>query len=148
MIIWGADVVPLVSEIIGCRADFGECVTAGVTDREGNLIAAVVFHNWAPDTGVMEVSAAAVSPRWATRGHLSELFGYAFKHAQMCVARIHEDNERARRLWRSFGAEEYILPRMRGRMASEAVQLLTDDAWAESKYMRQEHGQTQGTQAA
>lgn len=145
MIVWGANVVPLVSGLLDCRG-FGECQTAAVVDAEGNFLAGVVFHNWSPETEVIEVSAAAVSPKWASRPNLQELFGYVFSIAQTCVARIHEDNERARRLWRSFGAQEFLLPRLRGRMASEAVEILTDDAWAKSRYMR--HGQGQRAKAA
>lgn len=143
MIVWNVpEVIPFVSELVGCRADFGNCRTAAVV-RDGEVIAGVVFHNWSPESEVIEVSAGATSPRWATRETLQGLFGYVFSVAQTCVARIHEDNERARRLWRSFGAQEYLLPRLRGRKSSEAVLLLTDDAWADSKYMRPIHGKKQ-----
>ena len=145
MIVWKApEVVPFVAALTGSRPDFGNCQTAAVI-RNGQMIAGVVFHNWSPEFEVIEVSAAAADPRWASRSNLRTLFGYVFDVAQTCVARIHEDNTRARRLWRSFGAEEFILPRLRGRTASEALFLLTDDAWASSKYMRFCNGQTQST---
>lgn len=143
MIAWNADVEWLVADMLDAPQGFGECRQAAVVDKDGQLLAAVLFHNWQPKDGVVEVSAAALSPRWATRAHLGELFGYAFAIAQLCAARIHEDNHRARRLWRSFGAQEIILPRMRGRTASEALYLLTDDAWRSSRYMRKRHGKAQ-----
>ena len=141
MIVWGVpDVIPFVGGVVyGEGREFGNCRTAAVL-KDNKMIAGIVFHNWNPDSEVIEVSAAAIDPRWATRSNLIALFGYVFSVAQTCVARIHEDNERARRLWRSFGAQEFILPRLRGREASEAVMLLTDDAWAGSKYMRQNNG--------
>lgn len=143
MIAWNVpQVVPFVAALLNCQADFGNCRTAAVI-RDSEVIAGFVFHNWSPENGVIEVSAGAIDPRWANRSNLKELFGYVFSVAQTCVARIHEDNERARRLWRSFGAQEFILPRLRGREASEAVLLLTDDAWADSKYMRPKHGKEQ-----
>ena len=67
---------------------------------------------------------------------LNEALDYIFTHCQMVVARHAETNIPARKLWRSLGATEHILPRMRGRTASEALALLTDDAWAQSKLKR------------
>lgn len=148
MILWNQPWVPeYVGARAGCRSDFGNCRTAGVFHMK-RPIAGLVFHNWSPEFGLIEVSAAADDPRWASRGNLQELFGYVFSVAQTCVARIHEDNERARRLWRSFGATEHLLPRLRGREASEAIMLLTDDAWAESKYMRQANVEVKISRAA
>lgn len=148
MIVWNVpEVIPFVASLAGCAPDFGNCRTAAVV-KDRQIIAGFVFHNWSPENGVIEVSAGATDPRWATRENIKELLGYVFSVAQTCVARSHEDNKRARRLWRSFGAQEFILPRMRGRTASEALTLLTDDAWAESKYMRPKHGQEQSTVAA
>jgi RimJ/RimL family protein N-acetyltransferase len=148
-IVWGREdiVAPWIAEEIGVGA-IGECRTASVLAADGHLMAAVAFHNWNPDAGVVEVSAASVDPRWASRDVLEELFGYAFAIAQAVVARTAEDNTRVRRLWKAFGATEYIIPRLRGRTASEALLMLTDDAWAVSKMRRQENGQRLRSQAA
>lgn len=131
-------VAKFVADLLGYERGFGECVAFGVVDDDGRLVAGCVYHNWCPESGVIEMSAAAITPRWLTRPVMREILGYAFGTCgcQLVVARIHEDNERARRLWRAMGADEYLLPRMRGRAASEAILLLTDDAWAESKFMR------------
>lgn len=148
-VVWGHDdlVAAWVAEELGGRP-FGEHRAAAVVDGDGNLAAGVVFHNWNPEAEVIEVSAAASDPRWATRAVLSELFGYVFAVAQACVARTAEDNARVRRLWKAFGAQEYVIPRLRGRTASEALLMLTDDAWAKSKFMRQTNGQTVRSEAA
>jgi RimJ/RimL family protein N-acetyltransferase len=136
-VVWGREdiVAPWIAEEIGVWS-IGECRTASVMAADGRLMAAVAFHNWNPQAGVIEVSAAAVDPRWASRAVLSELFGYAFAIAQAVVARTAEDNTRVRRLWKAFGAQEYIIPRLRGRMTSEVVIVLPDDAWAKSKLAR------------
>jgi RimJ/RimL family protein N-acetyltransferase len=136
--VWGGRdaVVAFVARLAGCRPDFGNCQTMAVLDKDGRLVAGLVFHNYSPEYGVIEVSAAATTPKWATRQVLNEALGYVFAHCQMAVARIAEDNQPARRLWKALGATEIILPRMRGRGASEAVLLLTDDAWAQSKLKR------------
>lgn len=109
-----------------------------VLDGQLRLAAGVVFHNWSPEFGLMEISAAAVSRRWATREVMREAFGYVFGTAdcQMAIARCDEKNTAVRKLWSAFGAQEVIIPRLRGRMASEAVLTLTDDAWAQSRFMR------------
>lgn len=147
--VWNVpEVVPFVARLAGVRPDFGNCRTMAVLDRDGVMVAGLVFHNWSPENGVIEISAAAITPKWATRTVLKTALGYVFAHCQMAVARIAEDNMPARRLWKGIGAQEYILPRLRGRGASEAIELLTDDAWAASRFMRSDHGQVQSASAA
>ncbi len=107
-----------------------------VLNGAGQLVAGLVFHNWSPECGVIEVSAAATDRRWATRTVLKAACDYIFAHCQMAVARTSMDNTATRRLWKAMGADEIILPRMRGRAASEALLMLTDDAWAQSRLKR------------
>jgi RimJ/RimL family protein N-acetyltransferase len=138
--VWGMDdlVVPFVAALAGEPPDFGNCRTMAIMNGDGEMVAGIVFHNWRPDHGVMEVSAAALDPKWATRGVLREAFGYIFDKAgcQLAVARTAEGNTRVRRLWRAFGATEYIIPRLRGRSASEAILTVTKEAWALSPLAR------------
>ena len=139
--VWSVpEVVPFVARLAGVRPDFGNCRTMAVLDKNGGMVAGIVFHNWSPEHGVIEISAAAVTPKWATRAVLNTALDYVFAHCQMAVARIAEDNLQARRLWKGLGATEHILPRLRGRTANEAILMLTDDAWAQSKLKRQDHG--------
>lgn len=123
---------------VGLSRGFGECQTACVVNGENHVVAGLIFHNYDPDSGVMEVSAAATSPLWPQRSVLKEAFGYIFDRAgcQMAVARCEQSNDRVRRLWKGFGAREHIIPRLRGRDAAEAILTLTDDAWSASKFMR------------
>ena len=116
---------------------FGEARGAVIRDRRGKSAACLVFHNWNPKAGLMEVSAVAKSPRWATRAVLRDAFGYIYDTSgcQLAVARTDTDNHRVRRLWRAFGADEYVIPRLRGRNASEAILTLTQEAWAASRFM-------------
>jgi len=124
--------------LTGLTRDFGPCVTAAVVNKADEIVAGVVFHNWNPEAGVIEASAASVNPKWAQRGVLKELTDYAFRRAgcQMLVARTDEGNRRVRRLWKALGAAEYIIPRLRGREASEVILCVSDDAWQKSKFMR------------
>lgn len=60
---------------------FGPCVAAGIIDSEGRLIAGVVYHNYDVDCASVEMSFAADSPRWLTRGIICTLLRYAFSTA-------------------------------------------------------------------
>jgi len=135
---WGREAlaVPAAMEMLGFDRDFGPCITACVLDRTNRVAAVLVFHNYAPEAGVIEVSAAAESAAWAQRGILREAFGYVFAHCQMAVARCAESNTRVRRLWAAFGADEVVIPRLRGRDEAECILTLTDDAWRLSRFAR------------
>lgn len=56
---------------------FGPAVFAGVVQR-GALVAGVAFHEWRPGYDTLQLSMAAETPRWATRGVIAGLFRYAF----------------------------------------------------------------------
>lgn len=114
------------------------------------MVGGVVFHNWSPETGVIEISAAGDKGRWVSKSVLKEVFDYAFITAgcQMVVARIAEDNTAARDLWKSLGSDEVLIPRLRGRTASEAIELLTQEAWQSSRFNRSKNEQAESPQAA
>src|SRR3954470_13693510 len=62
-----------------CRErGFGKCRAIGVLDEGGRLIAGMVYHNWCPEAGTIDISAAAITPRWLTRRTLAVLYGYPF----------------------------------------------------------------------
>lgn len=126
--------------------DFGNCQAVGVALGD-KLIAGVVFHEWRPQHGVMEVSAAAESPRWASRDNLTELFAYPFDGVgvRMAYARMSEHNMRARKLWRAFGAVETAIPGMRGPTEAEIIATLTREQWHNSRLF---NGQEQSANAA
>lgn len=132
-----------------CSRGFGNCTAIGVLDGE-KLVAGLVYHNWNPDSGVIEMSCAAVTSRWLTRPVLRAIYDYPFNQVgcQLAVARVAEDATHLRRMWKAIGADEYIIPRLRGRTASEAILTLTAEAWANSKFMRGQNGQTKSTRAA
>ena len=69
---WVASRIPHVGD-----AGFGPCAAVGVT-LGGRLVAGVVFHDWQTGARTMQLSMAAVTPRWASRAVLTGLFFYAF----------------------------------------------------------------------
>ena len=128
--------------IEGCERGFADCTAMGVLKGE-RIVAGVVFHNWHPEAGTVELSSAAEDRRWMTRNVMTEAFGYVFDdlQCQMAVARTSTANMPARRIWAALGASQYIIPRLRGRDAAEVILTLTDDAWSNCKFRRPTDGQ-------
>lgn len=126
--------------------DFGNCQALGVVDG-WRLVAGVVYHNWNPEGGVIEVSSAAEDPRWASRRILGELWAYPFDlvKCRIAYARMAEGNDRARRLWRAFGADETAIPALRGPDEAEIIATLTREQWQKSRLY---YGQKQRANAA
>lgn len=143
MIVWAKPGSPecgtierFVSERIGDDGDgFGQCAALGVV-RDGRLIAGVVYHNWRPSAGVIEMSAAAEDRRWLQRPVLRAMFAYPFDEVgcQLVVARHRESATHLRRMWTAAGADEVVIPRLRGRDEGEAVATLTAETWKQGKF--------------
>lgn len=114
--------------IPGCERGFDNFTAIGFGKP---LVAGIVYHNWNPEAGVIELSAAATRHDWLSRRNLGLIFGYPFDQlgCQMCVARISEHNARTRRIWRALGAVEHVIPRLRGRDEAEVLSTLTKEAW-------------------
>lgn len=134
----------LLSEFISYRVwpgrpsrEFGQCQAFAVVDG-GEVVAAVVYNNWDPDAGVIEISAASKNRRWLTRPVLKALFEYPFIECQCqaVVLRVADDNTHMHRIAKAYGFEHYIIPRLRGRDANENVFVLSDDAWKSNRFNR------------
>ena len=96
------------------------------------LAGAMLFHNYHPDAGVIEVSAAATSRRWFTRRVINEALAYVFNEigCQALVMRTSDENSPVLHIGKFLGFEKHTIPRLRGRNKSETILLLTDDKWA------------------
>ena len=121
--------------IEGCNLGFGNCRALGVAHK-GELVAGLVFHNWEPENGLIEISAAATHRGWMTRKVVNTAMEYAFDglECQAIVARISAINLPARKIWQALGSDEYTIPRLRGRETAGCIYLLTDDAWRRSRF--------------
>ena len=129
---WAADTIwP------GKNRDFGNCWAMAVMDGD-RLICSVIYHNYEPDSGVVEISAGSVSKRWLTRETLRVMFTIPFKDfgCQAVVMRVAEADEPLHRMLGAYGFERYRIPRLRGRDEAENVFVLTDDAWQSNKFNR------------
>src|SRR4051812_12708873 len=80
---------------VGWRG-FGNAKAIGIIDDAGRLIAGLVYSNWNPDAGTIEVSGAALpGSRWLTRETLNRMYDYPFNEiaCQMVIKRVLADNE-------------------------------------------------------
>jgi hypothetical protein len=121
---------------IGLPRGFRDHSSMGVFD-DADLIGALVFHDWQPERGLIEISGAATTPRWLTRPVLKAMFEYPFVQlgVQMVVMRVSERNAMWNgrglpRLLKAYGFNAYPIPRLRGRDEGEIIYTLTDDDWA------------------
>lgn len=124
--------------IWGRSGEFGPRCTMGVVDN-GQLVAGVVYHNYYPKEGTIEVSAASDTRRWLTRDILRAFISMPFEKlgVQALIARHAETAQHLRRMWQKVGALEYTIPRLRGKdQPAECISVLTDDAWAASPFNR------------
>lgn len=124
------------------------CQAAGVKGREfgpsralacidnGHLIGGAIVHDWNPEAQTVEISAGFLRRRAPHRAIARVLADYVFGQmdCQAVILRTDSRNSAVRRFAASMGGKEHILPRVRGRTASEAFLIITDDAWASSKW--------------
>lgn len=144
VIVWGGADQPernrLLGEWLESRLGYplaGPFTSMGVIDGD-DLIAVVVFHNFSRRRGIIELSAAAATPRWLTRQVLRAMFGYPFTQlgVHTVVLRVSERNERMLRIALRYGFKGYRIPRLRGLDEAEVILTLTDDDWQTNGYGR------------
>lgn len=128
-----------VAEIIwpGENREFGNCQGMAVLDDD-ERVCGVIYHNYEPHAGVVEISAGSTSKRWLTRRVLRAMFSYPFEEAncQAIVMRCNPDDAALRKMLLAYGFKLYVLPRLRGRDKDENVFILTDDAWMDNRFNR------------
>lgn len=138
-IIWGGAGDPAANDAVagfvaahidGCERGFADFTTLGVAD-EGRLVAGVVYNNYSPEAGVIELSAASTNRRWLTRPVLKAMFSYPFDEigCQLAVLRVSEENRGMVDIARRFGFTSHRIPRLRGRQEAEIIFTLTDNDW-------------------
>lgn len=142
MIVTGPEVVRFVEAgIFSPGRTFGPAVGIGFV-KDGRLAAGFVFHNYEPETGVIEVSGYSNCRNWVTPTYFRAIFDYPFNRAgcRVVVARHSEKNKRVIRIWRAIGADQVALPEVRGPGEAEIVAILTREKWENSKFMRASDG--------
>lgn len=109
----------------------------GVIDRDGRLIGGMVYHNYDPDAGVIEMSGAALpGSGWLSRETLRHVYTYPFLQldCQMVVMRVAADDERLLRQLAAFNYSFIKIPRLLGRNKDAVLALLTKEDWIANKF--------------
>ena len=132
-------VAPFVASLIPeCRErGFGACSTIGVLDEDGYLVAGLVYRNWCPEVGTIEMSGAAVpGTNWLTRRTLQVIYDYPFYQleCQMVIQTTSADNEKTLRINAAIGMSLYKIARLAGRDRDGVVATLTVEQWEQSRY--------------
>lgn len=133
----------VVSRLHGDESVYADCGSLGVV-RDGKILGAVLFHNWQPDYGTIELSAAADSPRWLSRKTINEVFRLCFEQfdCQQVYSRMAADNIRAAKIYDFLGFKRITLPNMRGAGRDEFLMLLTRQEWREVYYRQAKNAQS------
>lgn len=103
------------------------------------ILGATVFHNWYPETGIIELTSVSESPKWMSRKMINAVFSHAFDAlgCQMVVLRVSEINTVMVNIAERLGFKGYLIPRLRGKNEAEWIFCLTDDDWLKSRYRSQ-----------
>lgn len=97
---WAVGFIPHVSS----AESLGDCRAVGVA-RDDQMVAACVYHRWVPEYASCEITFAASTPRWATRGLIRGLLAVPFVQYECnrVTLTIPHDNGRAERFVRGIG---------------------------------------------
>jgi RimJ/RimL family protein N-acetyltransferase len=139
--IFGQDeaVAQFVAQMIPeCRErGFGKCKAIGIANEQGQLLGGLVFRNWHPEFGTIEISGAAVpGTNWFSRRTIQVLHDYPFHQCgcQMVIMTTLADNYIVQRILAAIGYNFHYMARLGGRDCDGVVCTLTDDQWAASSY--------------
>lgn len=121
--------------IFGAPGRIEDYCSMAVIDKD-KLIAGVLYNNYHPDSGVIELHAASLDKRWLTRPIVRAMFALPFDNlgCQLCVLRVSELNHAMLRMAKVVGFKEYVIPRLRGRNEADHIMTLTDDDWRSGRF--------------
>lgn len=101
-----ADITAWVAKQLGQNPDdeFGPCRAIGM-ELDGQIIGGVVYSHYREQTRDIQLSIAATSPKWATRGTIAALLAYPFVTLQCNRATVvvRKRNRRSRKLAEGLG---------------------------------------------
>jgi RimJ/RimL family protein N-acetyltransferase len=121
---------------VGWRG-FGNCKAIGVIDAEGRLIAGLVYNNWNPDAGTIDINGAALPGKlWLTRETIRHMFEYPFGQCgcQMVIMKVLADHERLLRQLAAYDFTFVAVPRLYGRDRDGVICTLTVEDWANNRF--------------
>jgi RimJ/RimL family protein N-acetyltransferase len=121
-----------------CRErGFGKCAAMGVVNASGELIGGVVWRNWCPEVGTIEISGAALpGTNWLSRRTLQLVYDYPFYQCgcHMVIQTTMADNEPALIVKAKIGFTFYKIRHLGGPDRDGVLATLTKDQWENSKF--------------
>lgn len=113
--------------------------TIGVLNGDDELIAGIVYFNYSPEAGTIEMSAEALpKQQWLTKTTLALMFYYPFVTCG-CQMLITKTSARSAHVLRMLAAMDFafiLIPRAGGRNEDGVICLLTYEDWAAGKFFR------------
>jgi len=115
---------------------FGKCAAIGVIDEDGKLIGGLVYSNWNPEAGIIEIHGAAIHPRWLTRETIRHMYQFPFHQlgVQMIVQQTPAENIRLLRQLAAYNYSFIKVPRMFGRDKDGVLCCLTYEDWCDNSF--------------
>jgi len=111
----------------------------GIANDDNELIAGIVYFNYNPEAGTIEMSIEALpKQRWLTPTTLAVMFQYPFLHCG-CQMLITKTSARSEHVLRMLAAMNFMLirhPRAGGRYEDGIVAQLTYEDWLDSKFCK------------
>jgi hypothetical protein len=111
----------------------------GIVNADNELIAGIVYFNYNPEAGTIEMSIEALPKQnWLTRTTLAVMFQYPFLHCgcQMLMTRTAAYSEHVLRMLAAMNFMLIRIPRAGGRTEDGVLGLLTYEDWINSKFCR------------
>lgn len=126
-----AAVGAFVSSRIFGRPDGFQCFSSMGVFKDGQIIGGVIFHDWQPYRGTIEMSVAGDKSRWITRDVINDAMRFIFDDmkCQMVLGQAASTNQDALALDRRIFGNEVVIPRMMGRNIDGHVFSLTEEQW-------------------
>jgi hypothetical protein len=129
---------------------FGNCTAIGVLDGQA-MVAGIIYHNWEPGAGIIEMSVAGLpGVPWLSRETIRRMYSYPFDQlgCQMVINRMAADDERL--LWQCerLGYSLIKFPRMLSRDRDGVIGQLTVEDWRSHPIHRRAACQTLIEEAA
>lgn len=121
--------------ILGKNIDFAPCSTIGVL-RDGVVKGVIVFHDWRPEYGTVEITGAGVNPSWCSKRVVKEIYRVCFTslNANQIVARCDAANLTTTRIFKALGFNVVALPNMRGPDRDELFFYITRNEWNNTRF--------------
>ncbi len=120
-----------------CRErGFGKCRAIGIADETG-ILGGLVYRNWCPEVGTIEISGAALpGTNWLSRRTIQIMYDYPFYNCgcQMVIKTTMADNEIVLRIMAAVGFKLHYIERLGGRNRDGVVGTLTVEDWEASRY--------------